>query len=155
MQGNCGLRQRPTIQRRAGVHHNRRLIQDGSLESRHCSKSRLAGDLPEDVSCQCAAAQDDLRVGADDESSRDLEDPDITRATRKRHIRGYRNPGAPLVDARGEGQPANIPCAQPGKISRPPSGVGVRSLHVAHGGSQIRWSRRRIGGGKYFSDHQR
>ncbi len=107
------------------------------------------------VLLQSAAAEDDHRVGADNESSRYLEDPDIIGGARKRDIRWDRKAGGPFVDGRVEGHPANVPCAQLGKISRPPGAVGVRGFHVAYGRRQVHRRRRCVVGCKYVSDHQR
>ena len=153
---DCGLCECSAIQYRTGLHRNEGLIQYISIKDRCRSKCRLAGDLPEDVAGLGTAAQENLLGGADIERLPYLEDPDIICATRKGDIRWYGNPGAPLIDARGECHPTNITSTQfDNRSGRCHSGSsGVRGFHVTYSRRHVSWSRRSIVGCICFSSHQ-
>ena len=96
------------------------------------AKGGLTGDLPEDVTGLCAAAQINTGTVAHGEVLRYLEDPNIIRTAREGDIRGDIKPGAPFIKTGSECHPGNISSAEfSSSWQRPPGSIDVGGLHVA------------------------
>src|SRR5580658_2674021 len=98
---------------------------------RGCSDVYQAGDLPEYVLGLRSPNQVNVNGVTFFEISRYLEDPHIVFTTGKGDICGYFHTCAPLVEARVECQPANIPSSQFDEIGVLSSGgIRIRGFHV-------------------------
>src|SRR5665648_680665 len=79
IKSDLGLCPQSAVNRCAGLHRNFCFSQYNSLKVRTRTKGHNIGKLPEDVLGLGAAGQENLHIGANIESSRYLEYPDIIR----------------------------------------------------------------------------
>jgi len=113
---------------------------------RGCSDGYRAGGLPENVLGLGATGQGHILGRGLLERSGNLEDPYVVGTTGKGEVIGYGYVGGPLVEARSQGEPANLSSAQVDGIRQRSSGcVVVGSLHVADSSRQTRWVRHTAG----------
>ena len=152
------LRQDAAVQGRSRHEQNVGLDQKDALHMRTLAHNDFTRDLPEDVLRKCAIRQVHLSVRVLQEAPRALNDEDIGFAFAKarafevdiisdadvcaegvdagRKFSGFAAEGA-AEEACSKIDPRDIGV----KAHR---GVGVRALHVADSGGQIRWNGRRV-----------
>ena len=87
LKSDRSLCQQSSVYRCAGQHRNVLLSQYNSLKVRARSKRHNIGNLPEDILGLGAPGPDNVHIGADIESSRYLEDPDIIRTAVEGKVR--------------------------------------------------------------------
>src|SRR3954471_15363038 len=109
---HLGLGERPSVHGRAGQQGDAGLAEKHSFEMRGRAQGRLAGDLPEDVLRLRAAAQRDGLTRRHDQVAAGLEDPDVARAARDRHVARNGHAAGPLVESWRERLTADVPAPE-------------------------------------------
>lgn len=130
-------RQGSAIQRAAGIHRDGLVGKDRALEYREGADDRRCPDLPEDILRLRTAREDDVDHGSHLQIGRDLEDPDVIRATGEREVRtGNQRRASELVEARGEVEATEVSGSRiekrTGGNGRPSGGVIVGGCEIPH-----------------------
>src|SRR5438874_4634317 len=156
LQRDLSLSQDAAVHGGAGLQGDRGLREEDSFEVRVRAECRLAGHLPEDVLCLCAAAERHAGGRAHREVAAGLEDPDVVGPARDGHAGRDGDGAGPLVEPRRQRLAADVPGAQLEEVRRgSPGGVGVRALHVADRGGEVARSGHRVVGGVDLADDLR
>jgi hypothetical protein len=87
LKSDRSLSQQPAINRRAGLHGDRRFGQYYSCKVRSGPDRDATGDLPKDILGLCAARQSYFHSSSFRQSPGNLKDPNCVRGARERNVR--------------------------------------------------------------------